>query len=213
MRTLAMALRTASLCTLVPLVCGCGYLADRALDFTDFIYFGASTGGGVIVRAQATHLVSLELGARSDERMYGWRERHGIWDESSFGIFTSSFWSPVLGSETPPAWNGLDVIKTSHSKTAFGTGKMVLQENDPTRPLIEEQRVVETKHHLFILTKSTDMSVTRFFDVQVDASAVIGGVQVGISPGELVDFLLGFLTIDLAGDDGGGAAGAEPAAK
>ena len=39
------------------------------------------------------------------------------------------------------------------------------------------------------------------FDVEVSAYALLIGVKVGFSPGEFVDFLLGWFGLDIAGDD------------
>ena len=39
------------------------------------------------------------------------------------------------------------------------------------------------------------------FDLEVGAFALILGARVGFSPGEFVDFLLGWFGVDIAGDD------------
>ena len=39
------------------------------------------------------------------------------------------------------------------------------------------------------------------FDIQVNVHAVLVGASVGFSPGEFVDFLLGWFGLDIAGDD------------
>jgi len=50
MRSLARTVGTVFLGWVGCAACGCGYLTDRALDFTDIIYLGGSTGGGILVR-------------------------------------------------------------------------------------------------------------------------------------------------------------------
>ena len=57
----------------------------------------------------------------------------------------------------------------------------------PRDPLVDQKERWEQRLH-------------RTFDVYAEASVGIG-VHVGVSPGEFLDFLLGWFGVDLAGDE------------
>lgn len=172
---------------------GCAYLGDRARDLSDIISVGVSTGGGVLVGAKATRLLSLDLGTRKNETFHGWHARHGRWIESTEGIWFAFFWSPRLGKEPAPPWAWTDVLKTSHTKKA-------LLGSDHTSA-VDSTRYEERAYHLFVLTRRENAPLIEELDIQLDASFIIGGLQLVVSPGQLLDFLAGILTLDLAGDD------------
>jgi hypothetical protein len=49
---------------------------------------------------------------------------------------------------------------------------------------------------------SLERDLLHYWDVEANVFAAVLGVEVGFSLGELVDFLLGLVTVDIAGDDG-----------
>jgi len=172
---------------------GCSYARDRALDFTDIVQVGVSDGGGIIVRAVPTRFLTLELGGRKDETFYGIRRRSFHWVESSWGLLFSSFWSPRIGEEAFARRTGTDVIRTSHSKLLFPLAE---------RPEALRGEYEEHAYHLFVLTRSQRTHLVEYLDLEADVSLLIVGAQVIVSPGELLDFLAGLITLDPAGDDG-----------
>jgi hypothetical protein len=177
---------------------GCSYLSSRALDFTDILSVGVSTGGGVDVRALPTRLLSVEGGGRHDERSYGWRRRHWRWQESSYGLFIVSAFTPHLGGTPPPPWGWGDICKTSHSLLA-----LLPPEATDTKDMLPAggPPVEEFVYRFFVLTGAENARLIDAFDVEVGASALIGGLEVVVSPGELLDFLAGLFFLDPSGDD------------
>jgi len=180
---------------LAPCLCGCTYLQNRALDFTDILAVGGSTGGSIQVRARATRALTLEVGAQKDECYYGWRRRSGQWEESSYGLFLASVWSPRLGNEPFAKWSWLDVLKTSHTRTHY----------------LSIDAKEDWRYHVFLLTHAENARWIDGFDVEVAFGALFIGLQVAIRPGELADLLAGLVTLDPAGDDKSSAAPAEGA--
>ncbi|MGQ9592139.1 MAG: hypothetical protein ACUVYA_17805 [Planctomycetota bacterium] len=172
---------------------GCTYLENRGRDLGHIISLGVSDGGGVAARIAPTRLVTLEAGGRKDETFYGIRRLKLHWVESSWGLPFSWFWTPRLGREPYREWLWSDVFRTSHAKLAFPALEK------PTGQRIET--VEEIHHHLFVLSGLEDARIVDLFDLEVNLSALVGGVQVVVSPGELLDFLAGLATLDLAGDD------------
>ena len=119
--------------------------------------------------------------------------RNFSWVESSYGIPFSSFWSATLGNEPPGEWKWTHLFRTSHTKTA-------LPGEARKRPY-EEHDYEEREYHLFVVTRADKTPLVNMFDVGADASLLIGGLKIVLSPGELVDFLGGLVFLDLAGDD------------
>ncbi len=144
------------------------------------------------LRARATPFVTAEVGFQKDEQFFGWRRRHGKWQESSFGLFFANFWSPRLEGEPFVEWSWWSLLKTSHTKARF----------------LSSPPDTEWKYHLFLLSPVKDVDWLDALDAEVTVGAFFGGLQLGVRPGELLDFVAGIFTLDLAGDDGGAEAGA-----
>jgi hypothetical protein len=175
----------AALIAAATLVQGCAYTAARGRDFTDVLSLGISGGGGLGARATATRLVALELGAQKDEKLVGWRERNFGWVESSYGLLFASWRQPSLDEEPLPEKSPFQLITTSQRRNFF-----------PARTEVEE-----TRHIFFILAGARGVRPVTALDVGVGLSALIAGLEVTVSPGELVDFLLGWFGVDIGRDD------------
>jgi hypothetical protein len=164
---------------------GCAYSAARWRDFTDILSLGISAGAGIGIRADVTKLLALEEMAQNDETFYGWHERDTSWTESSYGLLFASWRMPGLGGETRPPRSSLDILTTSRRRTLF-----------PVRTEIEDIR-----HTLFIFSGGSGIRPVDALNLDVGVSALFGGLEVTLSPGELVDFLLGWFTVDIGRDD------------
>jgi len=125
---------------------GCSYLSNRAKDLSDIVSVGGSLGGGTLVRAAPTRLLTVELGAQKDEHFYGWRGRHRQWVESSFGFWSSKWWSARLDEEPPAEWTWSNIFRSSDSKLA-------LLKEGSSEPLKDATRE-QWEYHLFVLTKA-----------------------------------------------------------
>jgi hypothetical protein len=163
------------------------YLLDRAGDLSDA--FQAAFGGPAIgVHVEATVLVHVGLDAwwaYGDEggTVGNFHARlPGTADYAAYSIVVFH----ARGVDTDPA--ARDPSNPDHFPPPHGGFPTHAHElgrafEEPPRP-----------EHLRLL---------RWLDLEVDA-AWIAGLRARWSPGETVDFLLGWFGIDLAGDDGGG---------
>jgi len=164
---------------------GCRYLANRGKDLTDIVAPGISSGGGIGGRISATRLVAVEGIAQKDEWYLGWRERHQRWTESGYGI-PFAFWRmPSIRDGEKPVRHWYDIFTTSRRLHEY-----------PKRPELEDRR-----HTLFIFSGGRGLRWIDFLDVEAGISALFGGVEISLRPGQVVDFILGWTTLDLSKDD------------
>jgi hypothetical protein len=194
---------------LAPVACGCTYISNRAKDFSDVIAVGGSTGGGVMVRAGASKLLSLNVGAQSDARFYGFRRRYCQWGASSYGLGFASFWSPTFRGDAPEDWNGSFIFRTSQRKVGF-LQPLSAEPEEPLPNAVTSRFALPLpatvdeemwRYYLFLLMKAENGRLIEVLDVEIGAGALIGGFEVILSPGQVLDFVAGIFCIDLAGDD------------
>jgi len=164
---------------------GCRYLAARGKDLSDIIAPGFSPGGGTGARAGLTRFVAVEVMAQKDETFAGWRSRTPRWIESSYGLLFATWRMPGLGTEERPERRWFDVFTTSRRRILH-----------PNREHFEDRR-----HTMFIYSGGSGQRWIDFLDVEVGASAFVGGVELAVRPGEFLDFLLGFFGLDIGEDD------------
>jgi hypothetical protein len=164
---------------------GCSYLAARGRDLSDIVSVGVSPGSGIGARMAATQLVELEVGAQKDESLVGAHQRNFRWVESSYGLPFSPFRTPSVQNEPVPPRHWYDFFTTSRHRTLY-----------PTRPKIEDRR-----YTLFVRSTAEGQRWVDLFNIDLGATFLAGGFELTLSPGELVDFLLGWFGLDLGGDD------------
>jgi hypothetical protein len=164
---------------------GCRYLANRGKDLTDIVAPGISPGGGIGARVSATRLVALEIIAQKDEDFFGWRERAAHWYESAYGLPFSIWRMPAIGEGERPVRHWYDMFTTSRRLDQY-----------PKREETEDRR-----HTLFFFSGGRGLRLIDFLDVEVGVSALIGGVELSLRPGQVLDFFLGWFGLDLSGDD------------
>lgn len=172
-------------CLLVPLVLllgGCSYLKNRANDVFDVFRFDVGWGPGLYSEARATDFAAVGIGLRDQQlaSLYG----RFVGNPEVFSVALGPF---VLGSRT-----SLDMEP--------------LLAGDPTHFDIRQD--IPGTQVLFLPAEAPrcsgySLSKRGFHIADVGADLALGyvGVGVGVSPGEFVDLLLGFVGIDLAGDD------------
>ncbi len=162
-------------------LCGCTYLKNRTNDLLDPFRFDVGFTPGLHVEARATDFAALGLGVKGGTvvGVHGrFVVRHGT---VSLGL------GPVmLGDTLHPESDALLGGESSYSRDHdLVPGQMFFV------PLLG------TEH-------APDWSLARrglhVADIGVSAAAVVGA-GVGFSPGEFLDLLLGFVGIDIAGDD------------
>ena len=177
------------LLAVVATCCGCSYLKNRANDALDVFRLQASWGPGLYASARATDFCATGLGVRLQETigMYG---RYG---------FTGFPWPEAQ---------------------AMGLVVMVVEDSIPYKqklePLLDNTSQLEDGElpvgmQLLFFLPSMGMrceagySVAdrglRVADLNASLAVIWVGTDVGFSPGELIDLLLGFAGIDVADDD------------
>jgi hypothetical protein len=198
------------------------YFKDRALDFVDCFKVDAGYGSGIAVYAKATELFSTGFGWGIMWK-YGLKGRNiGHWNDIHLGWPASIFTvAPYLDNneeiESCDAFleYGLNVVSAafigvlpeSYSKA---------HEKPCKSPYRQYQIINGGYFALSAIVINTDYFMPpdgKFnnyrprpitaFDIEAGVFAGFVGVHVGVSPGQLADFLLGWFGVDIAGDDTG----------
>lgn len=190
----------------------CTYLADRALDFAD--QFRATIGAGTVVgarvRSGGTFETGLMIGVKPRAAALGWL----------YGTPLYFAADPRMDAEQA------EIVRTTTllghdfrdgSYRTARTGICVLPavfswvDSSPTDYewlVPAEGGRFDDRHWIWSAQafRQDRWQQVHAFDVETEIGLFVHA-GFGYSPGELIDFLLGLFTIDLAGDDGrlGGA--------
>jgi hypothetical protein len=158
-------------------------LKDRMDDSAEILRCNVGWGPGLLVNAHVTRCLALGAGAY-DARRFGFRNGHGwIWDERRYD---TNLVIPIWGWEdvdsvyyggmpvTPIRGDDLDRLPPGEDPGGLRWAQMPLTLNDRNRGWLE---------------------------VSANAHLIWVGIDLGLDVGELVDYLLGWVGVDLAGDD------------
>ena len=164
--------------------CGCSYLQNRTNDLLDVFRFDVGHGPGLYADARVTDFFASGLGLRS-QRTAGMHGRFGFTlaevGNSGLGIF-------VLAEHKP--WHPTPLLPDDRSQF------------DANKDVIGAQFLFFVPQ---MAPRCGDYSVPQrglhVADVSTSFALVYVGADVGFSPGELIDLLLGFAGIDLGDDD------------
>jgi len=150
---------------------GRGYVSDRARDAADMIT--VSFGGGAGMRGQ---FGPLHMGILTYDEIGGLRGGASISQEKD---------SLGYGREIELVWK---------SNAYF------YPQNDF---VLERGKAYNLQHAPFFnLPKQEKEKYPTYFFTQVEVIfAAVGGIRLGINPGEMLDFILGWTTLDIYGDD------------
>ena len=155
---------------------GCSYFGDRARDFKDsFILNG---GGGMILHTQVqiTSYFKPSLG-------------YGIYD-TAVSVGKTKDRSPEVRSTF------------FDDKNDFMNIGYFLYDGDMSWSTAKNaERILGFPANKYARKEINDQPWVDRFDVGVGVVLLPGGVQLGVSPGQFVDFILGIFCIDIAGDD------------
>jgi len=178
------------------------YLAGRGLDFADIFEARAGFGLGLFAGVQVS-LLSTGIGADAMRR-YGFDGRDiGVWSETEIGLPFNFFATSEQNraSVVAPVWR-LASARLADEHMAGPPGEQALSVSgflaqfrpaDP-QPVSPPGRPAGTG-------RGGSTPLIRKFDVTASLAVLLLGAKAGIHLGEFVDFLAGFLTIDLARDD------------
>ena len=193
----------ASLASLALLAGGCRSIAPgRMLDLGDCGTLGVGAGYGLDATVQAGALAEASLGIGHYIRYVGWNGHTGVtkWENAQLSCPPSLFMSVVahglredgcclLPPETfyaVPEPNRMDALPRPGNRTPAGSES---KHFGYALPLLSEQGRRRT---------CTFHNATR---IEAEATLGVVSVRAGINPLEILDFLLGFLGFDIAGDD------------
>lgn len=154
---------------------GCQYAEQRGRDFLDIFRLEAHLGPSMQADLKATELLHLGFGSSRGARSgfnYGVLETHQVMEHHlPASLVISMIDDRAVGLHTI-SW-GLET--TQHKCYVVMAGVL----NDST----------------------WGVDAIHFFDFEIGLYVLFPGVRVGFSPGELLDFILGIWTFDLANDD------------
>ena len=191
---------------LLLLLASCRYLGNRAEDFLDQFRGAVGIGTTLGVSGRALGLVDtgLMIGVKPRAAALGWR--YGVplfFSEKDLRVDADQ--AEIIKATSVV---GLDFAAGSYksARTSVALLPAIFTWTDAT-PTDYEWLVPESgadfKAHMWIWNRENrDNRYARIhaFDIEGQV-AIIGYIDLGWSPGEFVDFLLGFLTIDIAKDD------------
>lgn len=161
---------------LLALTQACAYAEARGRDFMDCFRLEGALGPSLQADVQLTQLLHLGVGSSNTARSgfnYGVTEDARVVENHLPGSLVISCIDTQWAGLHQMAFEGL--TPPQHRCNIVFPGLLDL--NDP------------------------NVVPWHFFDVEAGLYVIFPGVRVGFSPGEFVDFILGFWTYDLAGDD------------
>jgi hypothetical protein len=168
--------------TACALLCGCSYVKNRTNDLLDVFRFDVGFGPGLYAEARVTDFAAVGLGFRDQElaSMFGRFVGNPEVSSVALGPFVlggrvSLDMKPLLPGDTSGFRYGQDVPGT---QILFIPGDA---------PRCNGYSFAERG--------------LRMADVGADVALGYVGLGLGVSPGEFVDLLLGFVGIDIGGDD------------
>jgi len=186
----------------------CSYLADRALDFTDAfrITLGAGTVAGLRARAGGALDTGLLIGVKPRASTIGWRYGAAyFFDQSDTRIDCEQ---AEIVRTTALLGHAFTDGSYQTARTSLFLLPALFSWVDRTPTNYEWH--VPAEGALFSdrdwLWSAEGFANNRYqqihaFDVEAEVALLVH-TSSGFSPGEVLDFLLGFFLIDIAGDDG-----------
>ena len=163
-----------------------GYLLDRGRDAADIVTATVGCGLGAKVRVSC-----LNVGAYAGGDIAGLRG--GTLFNSSRHFFALDSHAP--GEFTCPLWLPVAMVPMTH-----------VEHFDDLRPVSALQTLQSRGKTFEAFSVVPFVSIPKKrnwpYATQIDVAAgVLGGVRLGLNPGELLDFFLGWATLDIFNDD------------
>lgn len=156
---------------------GCAYLGERGRDLGDIVRLEGAVGVGIQANVAAGELLHLGVGS-SRRWSAGWEYGLPTCEKRIEDHFPLSY-----------AWSVIEPDVAALHTLKWGEG--------PENP----------RHRCPVMAPGALSSGTvrkpamQFWNLEVGVMALAVGVEAGVNPAELLDFVLGFLGIDIARDD------------
>ncbi len=189
-------------------VCSCVYLRDRGMDFLDQWRVGVGAGTTIGIRYKSLGLIDtgLMVGVKPNASALGWVYGAPFFFNLNDGRMMADQAELIKTTSIVGLDYGTGAYRSA--TTSFFLLPAVFTWADST-PLDYEWQVPETgedfRDRQWLWSKE-NRNQNRY--AQIHAFDIEAGIGLGVyldlgwSPGEALDFLLGILTIDLAKDDG-----------
>jgi hypothetical protein len=194
--------------SLIGVVVLVGCAPGRVADLRDSGRLSFGIGAGLAVDAKAGPLTHPSLGTAYSSAKVGFESRdvHGAFYEVGTSDPHAAFWAKRHGASLGQALNssGWRAAYEVHEYEAAIIAVGHPHGQDRPEILVTEIRGEELDG---ILEEKTwlpfdpDLSFTNATDLQVGATALLVSARAGFNTLEFLDFLLGFVGLDIAGDD------------
>ncbi len=171
---------------LLTMLCSCqtAYMQNRKNDMLDCIKFSYGSPVGLHAGVKVTDFATLKLGYSTGIRK-GYTGRHaGMWDETEVGL------PLILGDR--------DIRSGGAVATVMGHTPDELEELT--------MFTVATKNDCWLNGGKGACEFrlrhwANLFDIELGGTLLMISGRIGLSPGQFLDFLCGFIGLDPAGDD------------
>jgi len=176
------------LCVLVG--SGCTYAKDRANDFVDCFKGDVGYGFGLDAQVMVTELISGGVGA-SEIKKIGFKGRYiGTWWDLHMGVPIMPFFSFLIFG---PA--------TDFVSIGSGKGGTVNDDKGIPNTEIVSFLFINPAFFTYYDPPIINTPLINKFDIEVGGTTVVVGARVGFSPGQFLDFIIGWTGIDIGKDD------------
>jgi hypothetical protein len=169
---------------------GSGCATGRFQDLKDCGALSIGIGAGLDVSVKVGCVLQPAVGvvgSRTVRVGHENRARSGVWDERQF-VWPVEWVRLNMSSPPDDPRDDLAVI-AAYTRSRCPEEKGDPQEDASFFPILADR------------THRDPFSFHELTDLQVGATAGVVAARVGINPLEILDFLLGFLGLDIAGDD------------
>ncbi|MCB9881839.1 MAG: hypothetical protein H6834_08625 [Planctomycetes bacterium] len=202
--------RSLALCLIACITPSCAYLGDRGRDLVDpfRLVVGGTTGGGVRVNAVGLVHTGLSIGIKPVVSSAGLKYGRGYF------ILPQSNWLRFDADQSTILWN-TTLLRADFTKGEFDFARRsfallpavfswsdAIDPQEAAWPVPDEGTSMEPSHWVWSTwaLENARFASVHAFDLEVELGVLLY-LDLGLSPGEIVDLLLGILTIDIAGDD------------
>ena len=190
------------------LLASCQYFGDRAMDFVDQYKIAGGVGvvGGVRTRAFGLYDTGLTFGLKPHALAIGMKYGVPLFFNLKDGLIDADQVAIIKGTHIYDLNYGTGSYKSAWTSAAVLPGLLTWGDSTPE----EYEWVVPEEGDVFDdvtwIWSAEDFEKNRYaqihaFDVEFEIALFLY-FDTGYSPGETLDFLLGFFLIDIAGDDG-----------
>lgn len=190
------------------LLTSCQYVGDRAMDFLDQgkVAVGAGVVAGARTRAFGLYDTGLTFGLKPHALALGLKYGEPLFFNIKDALIDADQVAIIKGTHIYDLEYGKGSYKSSWTSAAVLPGLLTWGDSTPEGyewVVPEEGEVFDDVHWIW---DPDDLERNRFaqihaFDVEFEGAFFLY-LDTGWSPGETLDFLLGFIFIDIAGDDG-----------